>query len=65
MEKLHRTRVIVTSSERLVVWLAGGKDLDEGRTSVECPHCGQDAIVLELERKETETEIADREPPDR
>ena len=65
MEKLHRTRVIVTSSERLVVWLAGGKDLDQGKTSVECPHCGEDAIVFELEQEETEIEIADLELPDR
>ena len=65
MLKLRRTRVIVASSERLVVWLANGKDLDEGKTSVECPHCGEEAIVLELERKDTEVEIADRELRDR
>jgi DNA-directed RNA polymerase subunit M/transcription elongation factor TFIIS len=56
MEKLRRTRVIVAMSEKLTVWHA--KHKDEGaeevdKISVECPHCGEEAFFLELERSDT------------
>ena len=55
MEKLRRTRVIVATSEKLTVWSASQKSADAEeveKVSVECPHCGEKAFFLELERRE-------------
>jgi hypothetical protein len=61
MEKIRRTRIIVATSEKLTVWRAGQKSSaaeEDEKISIECPHCGEDAFFLELERTETpETKI--------
>ena len=56
MEKLRRTRVIVATSEKLTVWYAQQKspDTDQAeKISVECPHCGEEAFFVEVERSES------------
>jgi len=53
MQKLRRTRVIVATSETLSVWSARrtARKADEvERISVECPHCGEKALCVELQR---------------
>ena len=61
MEKVRRTRLFVATSERLIVWYRRQRsdDTPEPETiSVECPHCGEEALVLELEERKHETAIA-------
>jgi hypothetical protein len=52
--------MIVATSERLTVWTRRGlpDDDETKKIAVECPHCGEEALLLELELSETpEVEI--------
>jgi hypothetical protein len=61
MEKVRRTRLLVATSERLIVWYRRQRSDDTAESeaiSVECPHCGEEALVLDLEERKQETVIA-------
>jgi len=66
MKKVQRTRVVVSSKEKLTVWRASQNAAstdDPGKVSIECPHCGKEVFSVEVERSNTpETEILPHGP---
>lgn len=47
--------MIVSTSEKLTVWCLprnSPKAEEVERVSVECPHCGEEALCVELDRSE-------------
>lgn len=56
MEKLRRGRVVIARQEKLTVWRARKESADDVGTeklSLQCPHCGEKAFLLELVIQET------------
>jgi len=68
MKKVQRTRVVVSSKEKLTVWRASQNAAstdDPGKVSIECPHCGKEAFSMEIDSSsEPEIPVPPSEPLD-